>query len=60
MLLHGSWIYKWFMNVRLFYGQTIYLSVAKSFHNYIIKDLRHFLALFVGQKSTAYYQLGSA
>ena len=52
--------YKWFMNVRLFYGQTIYLSVAKSFHNYIIKDLRHFLALFVGQKSTAYYQLGSA
>ena len=60
MLLHGSWIYKWFMNVRLFYGQTIYLSVVKSFHNYIIKDLRHFLALFVGQKSTAYYQLGSA
>lgn len=43
-----------------FDGQTICLSIIKGFHNLIIKDLRHFLALFVGQKSTAYYQLGSA
>ena len=34
-----------------FDGQTVYLSIMKSFHNLIIKDLRHFLALFVGQKS---------
>ena len=39
------------MNVRLFSGQTIYFSIIKGFHNLIIKDLRHFLALFVGQKS---------
>ena len=43
--------YKWFMNVRLFSGQTIYFSIIKGFHNLIIKDLSHFLALFVGQKS---------
>ena len=34
-----------------FDGQTVYLSIMKSFHNLIIKDLRHFLAFFVGQKS---------
>ena len=34
-----------------FDGQTVYLSIMKIFHNLIIKDLRHFLALFVGQKS---------
>ena len=34
-----------------FDGQTIYLSIINCFHNLIIKDLRHFLALFVGQKS---------
>lgn len=43
--------YKWFMNVRLFSGQTIYFSIIKGFHNLIIKDLSHFLALFMGQKS---------
>ena len=43
--------YKWFMHVRLFSGQTIYFSIIKGFHNLIIKDLSHFLALFVGQKS---------
>ncbi len=47
--------YKWFMNVRLFSGQTICLSIVKMFDNLIYKDLCHFSVLFVGQKAMANY-----
>lgn len=38
------------MNVRLFSGQTIYLSTVKMFDNLIYKDLCVFSLLFVGQE----------